>query len=279
MSISVTAASCFAQSFATTQKIADSLFVAGDYRAAETLYSRLLFFSDSSNTKSTAEQLAGARVAISDFTGAAQALTVAINLEKNDSLYNELCLQKALCLCNANNPQEALTLLKEIAEFAAPGYFTNKIDAYEGMIHAYAGQFYEAERTFLKVSASLSRTDSLELMTIFKSQKSALKKDPAYAKRLNFLLPGLGFMYIHETKYALGSFLINGSLATLFVYTGLEYTFLDAALFWGGLMPRYYLGGADLAGKTAEKNRANLNCQKFEAYYRLFMRSSFSAKI
>ncbi len=103
-----------------------------------------------------------------------------------------------------------------------------------------------------------------ELNSINRQRSNLKLKKPRLAGLLSALVPGLGQLYAGYTKEALNSFALNGTLIAGLVITSVNYTWIDGVLAFGTWLPRYYVGGINLASKLAKQKNLDKKNRLFQ---------------
>ncbi len=107
----------------------------------------------------------------------------------------------------------------------------------------------------------------LELNKIIKRVKKVERKSSALAFYMSAVFPGSGQMYAQDYADGLNSFLLTTGLFAVGVYTGINISWIDAALIVAPWWSRYHLGGMYNTAESVRKYKVN----KRSEYYKMIL--------
>lgn len=116
----------------------------------------------------------------------------------------------------------------------------------------YGLQEYDKSSAHFKLLISNDK-DASKLESLLSKVKRAEKKNENLAIYLSAIIPGLGQIYAQDWKDGLNSFILSSSLLVIGIYTGFNYSWIDAALIVAPWWTRYHLGGMLNTGKSIDK--------------------------
>jgi tetratricopeptide (TPR) repeat protein len=239
-----------AQSVEKTFDLAVFQFETNQYHQCIENAKRVAFFDEKYLPK-TDLMIAESYFNLQDWENAANNYERAFFSQENDSLKNEIVIKKAICYIFLDKYLYAKNELLSISDNSS-NYFNQKRDLYLGIVYIHLKD-YEASELAIR-NALLGTINPEQIEKVLKSIKSAEKINPKMAVFYSAMIPGLGQVIHHEYKDGINSFAINVIFAGLFLYTGINYSFLDAFVSIFPWFQRYYAGGAKNA-KIAAINR------------------------
>ena len=244
--------------------LADELYNTGEYNAAVTEYKRFLFFN--SKTLLTVYAMMQTGKAFRDsgaldeaqrwFLKAARTARGAA-LENGDctagpdSLQVYALLEHALISMAKGAFTKAEFELYQLSSMdgLAPA-FLKRIRFHQGLLFVYTARWREAEEAFSKALAD--RPEALAAVGAVLEEAAGRKlKDPAAAKVLSTVLPGLGQAYSERPLDGVNAFLINGGVFFFFGWNIAERNYPEAVLTFLYLVLRFYPGNIYQAGRKA----------------------------
>jgi len=253
-SIIVWCCSLPAQNLEQTIHYADEQFHAKKYESAISAYSRVLFFDRENNHKrNVCQKLARCYIQNEEYNKAVYFTDLAFNLSFDDSIKNELVLQKTSALILSHEYKYANLELLNLNSSISP-YLRYRKEFYLGVIHFQQENFEKSRQYFINCipTDSLFSRREKELGMLFEKNRKTKRFHPK------------GQLYCGDFRNALNSFLITFSFGALFRYTAITYSLLDAFV---AVMPwyqRYYLGGFHSAEMIARKKIKTKQNEIFE---------------
>ena len=246
------------QTLPETLAFAEAQRAAGHYDHAIKAYRRVLFFGMDSVGAQVFAPLAGCYLATGQPVLAQRYLNLAYAQTRDDSLRQELLFQKIEALLLAGQYGLAEVELLNLAP--AGGYFAQKHAFYEGVTAFQRADFGRAEAAFLRAIDSVAVPGSAAAVReLFADQARLARFNPNKIRWMSIFLPGLGQLYLGEYRYALNSLLLTGGLMTLFGYTLVNLSLVDALVSVMPWFQRYYAGGYQhayrLAGEKIQAER------------------------
>ena len=232
----------------------------GIYDAAVTEYKRFLFFhSDDARIGEVYYNMGLAYRAQELWTEAIAALRAATHLAANSEAKSEYQLELAVTLIASQNYDLAqLELIKVTMRTPSALHYRRALFL---QAVAYIYQFrWDAAREVLRNYTTDERLD-----TLFDAVIDMPRKSVKVASRLSTIFPGAGQIYVGDWRGGLNAFILNGVLGFLTVDTLLDGHYIDAALWVGLIVLRYYRGNTFRAGQAAEQFNLQKSRQAAEA--------------
>lgn len=237
-----------------TQQLARAAYERGDYKMAQSLYSRLLFFRREDPPADFFYQLGQSHYFTGRYDAAVLYFDRCFYAAEQDSVRQMAVFGKVKALMRKGEWDLALVEIYTQDAGSKDSDVAERSRFYEGLIHFAKADFEVAEQNFLTLADDQS--DSLAIAEIFDDKGLLQRPNPTTAAILSYALPGAGQQYAGDVKNSLNSLLLNAGLVALFVHTSVQYTILDATV---SIMPwfqRYYMGGSAKAKMIAERKRA-----------------------
>lgn len=223
-------------------KFADEQHAINNLDAAENAYQRVIFFDTTSLKAKAFQRVGDIQFKRHEFNKAAFNYDLAYSSETSDTAKASITLKKAFCLILLEKYQLALVELFSSND----SVFLEKKSFYMGLSYFQIDELPTAQEYFLKTASSDSAKK--EINKLFTEYHSKKIKSPSKARTLSSITPGLGQLYAGDIKNAFNSALLTSALGILFIYTGINYGYLDAVLSVLPWLQRYYLGGIKKAG-------------------------------
>ena len=245
----------YSQEFGEIIKFADRQFAVENYQLAVKEYQRALFFSKGRKLDYLYRQIAHAFFANDQFNQATYFYQLSYNTAKNDSLKNEILLNKVQCYLLWGKFDQSLVELVNLPD-SLNEYFNNKRNFYYAVTYFGLEKFNDSETHFLKLIDDSNAIAKEEIKRLFKKKKNLYRPKPKTARTLSKIIPGSGQIYSGDVKNGLNSLLLTGGFATLGVYMSQELTYLDAILTTLPWFLRYRKGGFTKAYDIAHNKRA-----------------------
>lgn len=260
----------FCQNISQTISLADSLFQSNNLLQADTIYDRILFFTNDEQQKAILEKSAVCKIYSNKFNEAAFLYKKAINLSNNDSDYFNLLLKKCICHILDNDYDQAKKNLSEIELLCDNELFIAKANYLNGIIEAKNFNYSLAKTSFIKSKVLFNKQDLLLTDSILKRNINAYKPPKKLAQIGSAILPGLGQLISGEYLNAFKSFSINSFLISCLVISGNEYGYLFPSLFFAPFIPKFYLAGIKISGDLATKKSTEINNSFTKEYFKIY---------
>lgn len=234
-----------------TLKMAGHYRELGSYEQAAGAYRRAIFFGNDSIQNATYPLIAECQLQAGQYAESIFFYGLASNTTHSDSLRNEYAFMRVLASLMQDDSSLALQNLYSV-NHGGSGYFFKKYHFYHGIVSLSRHDIDVAHNHFLESAGSPD--ERLRIDSLFRTARLH-HPDPLKARRLSYVLPGLGQAYAGDARAALNSFALNAGLGTLAVYTALNYSFWEGAISIVPWLIRYYLGGLRNAETTAIRIR------------------------
>jgi len=251
-----------AQNIHETIKFADNQYNNANYKLALKEYQRVVFFSNDS-INYLYKQIANSFFKLKKYKNAAYYYELCYKTSNNDSVKNEILLQKASCYIITKKFQSALLELINLQDNLS-SYFTYRKNFYYAVTYFGIEDYKSSKKYFLKLIHDNQAIKIKELNQIFDKKRNLHRPNPKTAKILSIILPGTGQLYSGNFKSSINSL----SLTSLLAFTGISitqyYGIFDAVVAIAPWFLRYYKGGYKNAEKIAYKKRA----KKRNTYYK-----------
>lgn len=226
-----------------------------NYENAISAYRRVLFFDSAKEfTYRAFYQVASCYEKTGNFEKSHYYYDLAFNSAKNDSLKNQIILDKSFLYILQQKPKFALMELASLKD-SLPAHFQRQKTFYKGIIAFRDNKFHEAKNYFSSGLDSNKKVKSEKLDSLFLQLEDINNMNPKLAKYMSLAIPGLGQLYAGYTGEAVNSLLLSGGFWALYFYTASKYTLLDAILSIYPWFHRYYLGGFKKAGNLLEQKQ------------------------
>jgi len=188
-------------------------------------------------------------------------LSLAAELELNDSLKNELIFRKIGLYLRNMEPAYALIELQKENDFRS-GYFAAKRDFYSALAYYQINDFKLSEAYTNLLLKSSGEYDSCYLSTLFRKAGRNYSRSSVYPAVLSAVLPGAGQLSQGYYGEAANSFVLNALLGFITYLTFKQVHALDAVLTMYPFVKRYYLSGifkaGELSGEKKERRKIEL---------------------
>lgn len=261
-----------AQSLKQTLDYARSSYEQENFVAAESAFRRVLFFDKAGVYASEINfKLANSLY----FNGSYQEANYYYDLAyflASDSLKTVITLQKASSYLLLQNYSYT-----RIELYNLPLGLSTKDQKqalfYEAMLEFAEQNFDTSEVLFKQLS-----TDTLVIDNLFVKNSAIEKLNPKTAKVLSIIVPGLGQMYAGDWKAGINSFVLTGGLFYLGIRSGINNSFLDAAISVLPWFQRYYTGGFKRAEKIAIAKKQERRYAVFNELLRVINEETLQAE-
>ena len=220
----------------------------GNYDAAITEYKRFLFFhSDDDRIGEVYYNMGRAYRTEELWTEAIAALRAATHLAANSEAKSEYQLELAVTLIASQNYDLAQLELIKVTMRTPSARLYRRALFLQAVAYIYQFRWEEARESLRNYT-----TDE-GLDTLFDAAIDMPRKSINVARRLSTILPGAGQIYVSDWTGGLNALVLNGALGFLTVDTVLDGHYVDAALWVGLIVLRYYRGNTFRAGQAAEQ--------------------------
>jgi tetratricopeptide (TPR) repeat protein len=253
----------FGQDFEETIRFADLQFKQKKYFLAIKEYKRALFFCDGKLIDELYRKVAETHYQLHEYSQASVYYDYAYSVQANDSIRNELIIQKATCMILEKKFQFALAELFNINDLNSR-YFIKKKNFYLGICYFGLENFRLAGNAFVEVIDSSNIAAREGLRQIFSKKKNFYRPNPDLASYMSMVIPGSGQIYCGDIKNGINSLLLTSALFALGIDITKEYKFLDAFMAVFPWFYRYYQGGFAKAEKIAIAKRAEKRNKTFQ---------------
>ena len=220
----------------------------GNYDAAITEYKRFLFFhSDDDRIGEVYYNMGIAYRAQEQWTEAITALRAATHFATNSEAKSEYQLELAVTLIASQNYDLAQLELIKVTMRTPSALLYRRALFLQAVAYIYQLRWDEARE------ALQNYTTDEKLNTLFDAANDMPLKSAKTARVLSTILPGTGQIYVGDWRGGLNALVLNGVLGFLTVDTVLDGHYVDAALWVGLIVLRYYRGNTFRAGQAAER--------------------------
>jgi tetratricopeptide (TPR) repeat protein len=251
-----------AQTLEQTFSFAQAALKERNYEIARITFERVLYFDDKGLLYQGAYYgLAESLEGEGRFAEAAKSYRLASNVSSPQQRVTAL-FRSAKADLLAGNYNNSITDLLSMP--ALDDSLESKKNFFLGVSYFQYNDLNQSETYFLK--ASPHEDQKAQIKKLFTELKKKLK-NPKTARILSIFVPGAGQLYNGDIKNALNSFLLTAGLATLFYFTAINYTIIDAYFVVFPWFQRYYMGGI----KKAFLLTSNMNQKKKDRYYQLLL--------
>ena len=263
-----------AQDIEQTFKLAIEQEKIGNYDEAIYFYRRIIFFDKSDYSSKSCAKIAECYIKTNDFENAQIFIELAYKYEKNDSIKKEFILRKTSLLILSKKYDFAIIELLNLGTDLSE-YFYHRKEFYLGIIHFQKNEFIESQVHFTNCLDPNFENEIDEIKQLFVENQKIDKKNYKFTRYLSLAIPGATQLYYGDYESAINSFLLVGAFCTLYIYTIINYSIIDAALSISPWFLRYYQGGFAVSLKTVEKSIS----KKRNKIYRNIISTIASTKI
>lgn len=255
---------CHAQSAYDAFLMAERWYDEKNYSQAILEAKRALFFDDLISLPGYM-LLSDCYVQMELYDDAINYLSLAAELELNDSLKNELLFRKINLYLRNKEPAYALIELQKVNDIRS-AYFEKKRNFYSALAYYQINDFkLSATYTNLLVRSS-GEYDSCYVSTLFRKARRNYSRSSVYPAVLSAVVPGAGQLSEGYFGEAANSFLLNALLGCITYITFKQVHALDAILTMYPFVRRYYLSGIFKAGELSNEKKER---RKIELYNEL----------
>ena len=250
-------------SISTAQSAYDALvmagnwFAEGNYPSAIVEAKRAVFFDDSIRIPGYL-LLSDCYNQMELYDEALKYLSLAVELENNDSIRAELIFKKINLYLRTRQPAYAFIALSQLTDNSLP-YFSKKKDFYTALAYFQINDFIQAERYTDHLLQETSRYDSCYISTLFLKAFKNSAKSPVLPAVSSAVLPGSGQLMKGYYRDAANAFLLNTCIATITYFTFIRLNPLDAILAMFPFVQRYYWSNIFNAGELSRLKQERVN--------------------
>jgi tetratricopeptide (TPR) repeat protein len=255
---------CNAQSASDAFLMAKRWYEERNYSQAILEAKRALFFDDLIRLPGYM-LLSDCYVQMELYDDAIKFLSLAAEVELNDSLKNELLFRKINLYLRNKEPAYALIELQKVNDIRSV-YFAAKRDFYSALAYYQIDDFRLSEAYTNKLLRSSGEYDSCYVSTFFRKARRNYSRSSVYPSVLSAVLPGAGQLSEGYFGEAANSLLLNALLGCITYITFKQVHALDAILTMYPLVRRYYLSGIFKAGELSNQKKER---RKIELYNEL----------
>lgn len=232
----------YSQNYEQTLRFADSLFAANNYALSESLYRRLLFFSEETQIRELNRKLGICLSSQKKYSEAIQYFDRALNLTDSMPEKNVLLFHKAEVFIFSGNFILALATLFELHENSLSKEDLVKKDFFFAVSYFGTHDHTKSKNYFLKTIPENFSTDRRKVDSLFIVIQKAEKKSHGKLYLLSALIPGIGQLMAHNTGDALNSLALNSFIFIIGLKVSQIYSPFDAMITIGPWFLRYYKG-------------------------------------
>lgn len=242
------------QNIDETRLLAGQFYAQQNYEQALFTYQRVAFFSKSKADPEVLSRIASCFYSTGDFTRALEYYDHAYFAESNPDLKTDYLFQKVITYLETKNFHFALIeLLGQEFESDSPEYSRKELllgASYFGL------EQYVQAGDHLAEALPAERVEARDsIRQLFSNKKAFKRPNPKAALVLSAITPGLGQFYAGDIAGGINSFLLTGTLISIYVYLTTRLHPIDAILTILPWFQRYYQGGFDHAERAAELER------------------------
>jgi tetratricopeptide (TPR) repeat protein len=252
----------FAQTLEQTFNLAIEQQNSRNFKSAISTYERVIFFdNEKSYTQQAYYNIADCHLSLNEPNKQLKALDKAIVFAANDTLANDIALEKTFYLLLNKYWKKALQELYSIEPLTKDQKRLHHY--YLGAVLYATDDFVRSEFHFQKLV--IETEDSLRIAEIFKKSKSKLNpKRAAWAKRISFFIPGSGQIASGNIKGGINSIVLLGGLGYLYINTVENYGLLSGMITVLPWLSRYHIGGAENAEESMLTRQEKLKSKYFD---------------
>lgn len=253
-------AKVFGQNIQQTFELAEHQFKNQNYKAAEVLYQRVLFFDSSNSYFSCHKQLSEAYLGQKKFEKSFSSLINYRNsLEYSSKEWIDITLQIASIELQDNRAKEALSELIQLKYLETDSIRKKRINLHLAVSYFQVEDF-ENSKTYFKTIIPKVAHDQVDL--IFKKNKGLEKRyNPIKLQILSALIPGAGQIYAGYYKEGANSLILVSSFMALLIRTSRIYGLAHGFISVYPWVSRYHTGGIKkvyLLGEEKIKTKRNI---------------------
>ncbi len=230
---------CKAQSSNDAFILANRWYAEANYDKAVLEAKRAIFFNDSLR-RPVYLFLSDCYKQMEVYNEAIKYLSLASQLEQNDSLYTEIILQKIHLFLKSHQPAYAFIELSGLEDVRSV-YFSKRKYFYSALAYFQISDFINSQKYSDLLLKESSGYDSCFINTLFLKAQRNLEKSPLIPAVSSAILPGSGQLMKGYYRDAANSFLLNGVLATVTYFSFIRLDPLDAIITMFPFIHRYYL--------------------------------------
>lgn len=240
----------YSQDINQTLEIANKNYLEKNYNSALKNYKRVQFFDSNNVNYYIFSKIADCYFYENKYDDALFYYDLSYNFERNDSIKKEYSLKKILIYIlqkNIFNAKRELLSLDDTLSI----YFYKQKEFYLGIINVEQDSILISKNHFKNCIDDTIK--KIKIDSLYNSV-NLMRPNPKIAKYLSYF-PGAGHLYLGNYKDAANSFLLSATFMTLFLYTSINYTFIDGAISVIPYFYRYYMGGINKSKIFAETKK------------------------
>ena len=252
-----------AQNIQKTINIADNHYIEANYSLALKEYQRAIFFNNGDKIEYLYRQTANSFFNLNKYEKAAYYYELSYKTSNNDSIKNEILLQKASCYILTNKFDFALLELINLPD-TLNSYFKDRQNFYYAVSYFGLEDFDNSKKYFLQLLNNNQTIKIQQVDKIFSKKRNLYRPNSKIANIFSILIPGAGQLYSGDTKNSLNSLILTGGLVVLAVYVAQYYSVFDGLMSTAPWIFRYYVGGVKNSKKIALNKRAKRRDKSFK---------------
>ncbi|MFY0674210.1 MAG: hypothetical protein JXQ87_12455 [Bacteroidia bacterium] len=251
-----------AQTIEQTFRLANDQQKSKNYKSAISSYERVIFFdAEKQFTQKAYYNIAACHLNLNEPNKQLKAFDKSILYTQNDTLSNELALEKTYYLLQNKYWKKALQELYSIEPYTA---IQKRLHHYYLGAALYAtNDFVRSEFHFQKLATQPG--DSLRIADVFDKSRAKLNPNRAvWAKRVSFFIPGSGQIASGNIKGGINSIALLGGLGFLYINTVENYGLVSGMITVLPWLSRYHIGGAENAEESMLTRQEKLKSKYFD---------------
>jgi tetratricopeptide (TPR) repeat protein len=238
--------------------LADGLSQAGNHWEAVTEYRRFIFFAaDRTAIGEAYARLAAAYRSEGHFAEAEEALRRSIAVSESDSARDECRIQIAVIRIAAEDYSAAELELLRVSAFSKSEPLARKATFHLGVCYLYNYRSREAMEAFGTYFTAADNT--LAAAYPLSGERWPAMKSPDLAEWLSTFVPGSGQIYAGDAADGANALAVNLGTGYLVADALVGNRYSEAALVFGPIFLRYYLGNRENAARIANERNEERN--------------------
>ena len=233
----------------------DMYFELKDYNDAEIEYKRFLFFNNNnSNNYDVFKKIFQCQILLKKWESAIETNDYLYKNTTNDSIRNEILIDKAKLFMSADNIDKAAIILNKIIAFSSFENIKTRAQFLLGICNLYSFKWDKAKYNF---NLYFNKKYESELEKIFQDKNNLKIKSQYVARNLSIIIPGAGQIYTKDYKNGINAFLLNLSTSYLLLNSIYLKNYLDAFIIYLTPFERYYTGNIANTKRIVEEYNEN----------------------